>query len=36
MLIDADGNSIVAINIRCIEDIDLEKIKINHFDGRSA
>ncbi|HBU88257.1 MAG TPA: S-(hydroxymethyl)glutathione synthase, partial [Acinetobacter sp.] len=25
-----------AINVRCIDDIDLEKIKINYFDGRSV
>lgn len=31
----AQGNSIFAINVRCIDDIDLEKIKINYFDGRS-
>ncbi|MGR2827531.1 GFA family protein [Acinetobacter sp. 1124_18A] len=30
----AEGNSIFAINVRCIDDIDLEKI--NYFDGRSA
>ncbi|RJO09821.1 GFA family protein, partial [Acinetobacter baumannii] len=24
------------INVRCIDDIDLEKIKINYFDGRSV
>nr|MBD0118025.1 GFA family protein [Acinetobacter baumannii] len=23
-------------NVRCIDDIDLEKIKINYFDGRSV
>ncbi|OOW30749.1 S-(hydroxymethyl)glutathione synthase, partial [Acinetobacter baumannii] len=32
----AQGNSIFAINVRCIDDIDLEKIKINYFDGRSV
>ncbi|WP_151828325.1 GFA family protein [Acinetobacter oleivorans] len=34
--LDAEGNSIFAINVRCIDDIDLEKIKINYFDGRSV
>ncbi|MGM7313118.1 GFA family protein, partial [Acinetobacter baumannii] len=34
--IDAQGNSIFAINVRCIDDIDLEKLKINYFDGRSV
>ncbi|MDK4793910.1 MULTISPECIES: GFA family protein [Acinetobacter] len=33
---DAEGNSIFAINVRCIDDIDLDKIKINYFDGRSV
>ncbi|MDP9805404.1 GFA family protein [Acinetobacter calcoaceticus] len=33
---DAKGNAIFAINVRCIDDMDLEKIKINYFDGRSA
>lgn len=33
---DAKDNTIFAINVRCIDDMDLEKIKINYFDGRSA
>jgi hypothetical protein len=32
---DAQGNRTAAINIRCIEGIDLEAIPVNHFDGRS-
>jgi hypothetical protein len=32
---DGKGNASAAINIRCIEDIDLEKIPVTHFDGRS-
>ncbi|HHP0287531.1 GFA family protein [Acinetobacter baumannii] len=32
----AQGNSFFAINVRCIDDIDLEKLKINYFDGRSV
>jgi hypothetical protein len=31
----AQGNLMYVINIRCIEDLDLENIKINHFDGCS-
>jgi hypothetical protein len=30
------GNATAAINIRCLEGIDLESIPVNHFDGRSA
>jgi len=32
---DAKGNPSAAINIRCIENIDLEKIPVTHYDGRS-
>jgi hypothetical protein len=32
---DAKGNAIAAVNVRCLEGIDLEKIKVTHFDGRS-
>jgi len=32
---DAKGNAIAAVNVRCIEGIELEKIKVTHFDGRS-
>ena len=30
-----DGTPMVAVNIRCIEGIDLASIKVNHFDGRA-
>jgi len=30
-----DGNPVAAINARCIEDIDLQAIPVQHFDGRS-
>lgn len=30
-----DGTSMVAINLRCLENIDLSKIKVNLYDGRS-
>lgn len=30
-----DGTKMKAINVRCLEGIDLEKLKIKHFDGRS-
>ena len=32
---DAKGNPAAAINIRCIEGLDLESIPVKHFDGRS-
>lgn len=30
-----DGTPMKAVNLRCIEDIDLDKVKIQHFDGKS-
>jgi hypothetical protein len=33
--VDAKGNAMAAINIRCLEGIDLGSIPVNHFDGRS-
>jgi hypothetical protein len=33
--IDPKGNRIAAINIRCIEGIDLDEIPVSRFDGRS-
>ncbi len=33
--IDAKGNPMAAINVRCIENIDLDAVKVKHFDGRS-
>jgi len=32
---DAKGNAMAAINVRCLEDIELEKIPTTHVDGRS-
>lgn len=32
---DPKGNAMAAVNLRCIEDIDLESIPVQHFDGRS-
>jgi len=32
---DAKGNAMAAINVRCLEDIDLAAIPVTHFDGRS-
>jgi len=33
---DAKGNATAAINLRCIEDIDLDKIPVHHYDGRNS
>ncbi|RPE47816.1 hypothetical protein EC846_0004 [Acinetobacter sp. BIGb0102] len=33
---DPKGISICAINVRCIDNLDFESIKINHFDGHSV
>ena len=32
---DPKGNQMAAVNVRCLEDIDLESIPITHFDGRA-
>jgi hypothetical protein len=33
---DAQGNKGAAINLRCVENIDLEKIQVTKYDGRTA
>ena len=33
--VDAKGNPMAAINIRCLEDIDLATVPVKNFDGRS-
>jgi hypothetical protein len=33
--VDAKGNAMAAINIRCLENIELDKIPVTHFDGRA-
>lgn len=32
---DPKGNEMAAVNIRCVEDIDLEKVPVQHFNGRA-
>jgi len=32
---DPKGNRMAAVNIRCLDDIDLDKVPVTHFDGRS-
>jgi hypothetical protein len=34
--VDPKGNKMAAINIRVLEGIELEKIPVQHYDGRSA
>jgi hypothetical protein len=33
--VDPKGNSMAAINIRCLEDVELETIPVTHFEGRA-
>jgi hypothetical protein len=33
--VDPKGNAMAAINIRCLEGIELEKVPVTHFDGRA-
>jgi hypothetical protein len=30
-----DGRAMAAINVRCLEDIDIDALPVTHFDGRS-
>jgi hypothetical protein len=32
---DPKGNAMAAINVRCLEGIDLESVPVRHFDGKS-
>jgi len=34
--VDPKGNAMAAINIRCLEGIDLAAIPVQHYDGRSV
>ena len=33
--VDPKGNAIAAINVRCLEGVDLDKLEITPYDGRS-
>lgn len=33
--LDPKGNPVAAVSIRCLEDIDLASVPLQHFDGRS-
>jgi hypothetical protein len=32
---DPKGNPVAAVNVRCLEDVDLGKVPVRHYDGRS-
>jgi hypothetical protein len=32
---DPKGNAMAAVNVRCLENIELDKVQVTHFDGRS-
>lgn len=33
--VDPKGNTMAAVNLRCVENIDLDGIPVHHHDGRS-
>lgn len=33
---DPKGNQMAAINVRCLDNIDLDAVAVTHYDGRSA
>jgi hypothetical protein len=33
--VDPKGNAMAAINVRCLEDFDLDAVKVTRYDGRS-
>lgn len=33
---DPKGNAMAAINIRCLDGVELEKIAVRHYDGRAS
>lgn len=33
---DPKGNPMAAINVRCLDNIDLDSVAVTHYDGRSA
>ena len=34
--LDPKGNAMAAINVRCLEGIDLDAVPVTHYDGRSS
>jgi len=33
--VDPSGKSMVAVNVRCIDDFDVSHVEVGHFDGRA-
>jgi hypothetical protein len=33
--VNREGKPTAAINLRCIEDLDLSKVPVHHFDGKA-
>jgi hypothetical protein len=33
---DPKGRAMAAVNLRCVEGLDLDKVPVHHYDGRSA
>ncbi len=33
---DAKGNSMAAVNINCLENLDVASVKVQHYDGRGS
>jgi hypothetical protein len=32
---DPQGNAMAAVNVRCLEGIELDKVQVHHYDGRT-
>ena len=32
---DPAGNAVAAVNVRCLDDVDLDALPVKHFDGRA-
>ncbi|WP_223669882.1 GFA family protein [Kangiella shandongensis] len=33
--VDPEGNAVAAVNIRCLDNVNLDKVEVKEFDGRS-
>lgn len=33
--VDPKGNAMAAVNLRCVESLDLDSVPVHHYDGRS-
>lgn len=31
-----DGSPTVAVNVRCLDDVDVQSLQVHHFDGKSS